>query len=211
MLVVIMMRVEDEVRTRGEVTFPVLRVLETTLEHDGDVGVHRFDPLNHSPDVLEDPGGAVVRQGEGRAEDDHVGVVVGGFVDGLEGVGLRGSRGLDEVDDLIDHLHGVVEVGLVVEPVPVAGGFADGQAVDAAGEGVRVDDDVHVVSLDGVVGDFFEVGRLVSRVELRAGEIDPCGIGGGDAQDCDTAGGELVNVGLGDPGCVAVLEDGAAL
>lgn len=75
----------------------------------------------------------------------------------------------------------------------MAKGFANVEAVDAAGQRVQSDDDVHVVLCNGVVCDCAEVGLLVAVVELGAGEVYPCSVGGGDAKGVDADGGEFVD------------------
>lgn len=181
------MGVHDEVGGGVVEGGPVGGALEVVLEHERDAFVDLGDLLQGSVDVGVDPVCAVEGQAVGGAEAGEVGV--GGFVDGGDGEGLHAVAGLDKVEDTVDGLEGVVEVGRVEEPVAVAEGFADVETVDTAGQAVETDDDVHAVLVDGVVGDLAEPGLLVTGVELGAGDLDPGGVGGWDAESVDTDGG----------------------
>lgn len=159
--------------------------------------------------VLQDPGDAGWGQGVGAAELGEVGVV-GGLVDGLEGEVGGVLGGLDEGEDRVDCVQTVLEVAGGVEPIAAADALTDFEAVKTAGETVEVDDNVHVVLADGVVGDGAEVFLLVAVVELRTGNLDPGGVGHRDTQDVDAGLGKSVNERLVNPSRVALLEDGAA-
>jgi hypothetical protein len=129
----------------------------------------------------------------GRTEAGKVGV--GCFVDGTEGEGVLVARVLDELEDLVDSSERVVEVGGVLEPVAVAKSLTNVEAVHATRQGVKANDDVHVVLLNGILGDDAEVLLLVTSVELRSRNLDPSGVGGGDAKSVHSDGGKLVDGG----------------
>lgn len=160
--------------------------------------------------ILQDPGDARGSQGVGAAELGEVGVVRG-LVDGLEGEVRGVLGGLDESEDCIDCVQTVFQVAGRVEPVAAADTLADLESVDATGKTVKVDNDVHVILVDGIVGDGAKIFLLVTVVELRARDFDPCGVGRGDTQDIDARLGKGVDDGLVNPSGVALLEDGAAL
>lgn len=60
------------------------------------------------------------------------------------------------------------------------------EIVDSTGKRVETNDDVHLVLLDGVVGDLPEVRLLVSVIEGRSRNIDSRSIGSGNAQSVDS-------------------------
>ena len=122
------------------------------------------------------------------------------------------AGGLHEVEDSVDSLEGVVQVGSVVEPALVAVGLTDVETVDTTWEVVETDNNVHVVALNGVLGNGAEVLLLVTVVKSgawnllwqllalgitveRSGTYDPSGVGGWNAESVDTDRGELVNGG----------------
>lgn len=83
------MDVEHNVLAGGEVSRPEWLAFETTLQHDGDLAVDGLGVRDDGFEVLEHPCGAGVGEGGGGSEMGEV-VVVDGFVDGSEGVGLWG-------------------------------------------------------------------------------------------------------------------------
>lgn len=87
---VVVVLVEDDVAARGEVAGPEGLAFEAALQHDGDFAIDGFDAGDDGVEEFEDPGCAVVGEGGGRAEFGEV-VVVGGLVDGREGVRLGAS------------------------------------------------------------------------------------------------------------------------
>ena len=203
------MRVDDEVLGGVEEGRPEVRAFEVVLQHDGDAPVELLDLFEDAVHVGQDPVGAGVGEAGGGAEAGEVGV--GGFVDGGEGEGVLVAGVLDKLEDFVDGFEGVVEVGGVLEPVAVAEGFADVEAVDAAGEGVQPYDHVHVVHLDRVLCDGAEVFLLVAGVELRAGDLDPGSVCGGDAEGVYPDGGEFVDGGGVEERGIASLECRATL
>lgn len=81
--------VEDEVCIGWELGKPVVWGFETSLQHDGDAGVDFLDVVKDGVEVLGDPCGAFVGEDGRGAKERHVLlIVVGGLVDGFEGVGL---------------------------------------------------------------------------------------------------------------------------
>ena len=120
------------------------------------------------------------------------------------------GRGLDKVEDLIDSLEGIVEVGSVVEPSVVKQGLTcrlsvqgsrycgstsqtNIEIVHAARKRMKTNDDMHVVSLDGVLGDGTEVALLISVVKSGAGEVDPGSVSCGNTKSVNADGSELVD------------------
>ena len=180
---VVNVHVDDEVGAGSEVRRPVLLSDEAVLHHQGNSLVNLGDAVEDTVGVLDEPVGTVGGQGVGAGE--FIGVV-GGLVDVGESE-TPGVAGLDkEVQDLLDGLVGVCQVGGVEEPVVVAGGLADIQVVHTAREGVEADDDAHVVFLDGVDGDILQVFLLVAMVESRSRDLDPGSVCGRDAEGVDT-------------------------
>lgn len=89
--------------------------------------------------------------------------------------------------------------------------LTDVEVVDTTRERVKTDDDVHTVSLDGVVGDGLEVLLLVTVVELRSGNLDPCCVSGRDSESVHTDRSELVNGRGVEERCVTGFKSRAAL
>lgn len=87
---VIVVHIERNVFARVEVRRPERLAFETALQQHGDLTVYGFDVRDDGFEVLQNPGGAGVGQGGGRAKFGEVGVV-GGFVDWGERVGLWGA------------------------------------------------------------------------------------------------------------------------
>lgn len=200
--------VDDEVGRGVEVRLPEGGALEAVLHHDGDTAVDLGDAVNAAVDVVGDPLRAVGGKTGGSTES---GEVVRGLVDGADGPGGQVAACLDEVDDGVNGLVCVVEIGSVKEEVVVHKGFADVEVVDTAGQGVQADDNVHAVGVDGVVGNGLEVLLLVAVPEGGAGNLDPGGVGGGDSQSVNTDSSELVDGGLVEERLVAGLEGGSTL
>lgn len=201
--------VDDQVLGGGEEGRPEVRALEVVLEHDGDALVEGLDLLEDTVHVGQDPVGAGVGETGGGAEAGEVSV--GSLVDGAESECVLMPRVLEEFEDLVYGLEGVVEVGSVLEPVAVVESLTDVKAVDTTGQGVKADNDVHAILLDSVVGDGAKVLLLVASVELRARNLDPGGVGRRDTESVDTDGSKLVDRGGVQEGCIASLERRAAL
>lgn len=85
------------------------------------------------------------------------------------------------------------------------------EGVDTTWQRVQADDDLHVVLGSSVVEQVGKVRLLVTVVELRPGPVDPSRVVGGNSESVDTVLGKSVNVGLGVPGSVVVLESWATL
>lgn len=204
---VVHVHVHDQVGPRRKLLRPEGGALEAVLQHHGDARVHRVHFGQHPVHVLEDPVGRALGQALGHGELVEV---VGGLVEGRDGEGVEVAAVLHEGEDGVDGGVAVVEVGLIVEPERVAKGLADVEAVDAAGQRVQVDDDVHAVRLDGVGGDGAQELLLGAAVVLGPGHVDPGGVGGGHAQDVDAHAGQRVDGASVEEGGVAGLEDGAA-
>lgn len=119
------------------------------------------------------PVGAVGSETSVGAEASEV---VGGLVQRREGERLHVAGVFDEVEDTIDSLEGVVEVGGIVEPAVVEESLADVEVVDATWQAVKTDDDVHAIGVDRVVGDGLEELLLITVVKLRARENCPSSV-----------------------------------
>lgn len=200
--------VEDEVLGGVEHGSPERGTLEAVLEHDGDALVDGLDALKDAIHVVEDPVGGVVRETGSGSERRQV---IAGLVDGGDGEGVQVSALLGELEDLVNGLQAVVQVGLVVEPAVAHQTLTNVQVVDTAGEGVETDNDVHAVLLNGVLGDLAQVGELVTVVELGARDVNPGSIGCRDTQGVDADTCELVDGRLVEEVGVAGLESRAAL
>lgn len=201
----VVVHVEDDVRVCGEVARPVLHGLEAALEHDRDARVDRRHTRDDCLDVFQDPGRAAVRDGGRSPEDGHILVAVRRLVDWCNGEGLRGGGVLNEIDHGVHDLQGVLQRGLIVEPPPMTRGFTDVETIHAAGERVKVDHNVHAVSLDGIVRDLLEILKLVSRIQLGSGKIDPGRVVGWYADDLNSSVSQLVDDSLRDVGGVSML------
>ena len=188
---------------------PVHLCLETSLEHDWDLGVYCLDMGNDFFDVFQQPLGTMFCEGGGGSEVREV-VVIRWFVDRLDGVGIRVSGCLYEVDKRVDGTHRPVQVCLVPPPAPVSNCLADVQSISATRQGVDIDNNVHVVFLNGVICDLAQVVLLVAMVHLGSRELDPSSIGCWDTENRDSSRGQLINIGSCNVGCVSVLEDGCA-
>lgn len=93
-----------------------------------------------------------------------------------------------------------------MEPAPVPGFLADGKTVDTPGERMDVDDNMHVIFGNGILGNILQIRRLVPRVQLRARQIDPRCVGGWNAQDAHVSLGQLIDIPGGDEGGVSMFE-----
>lgn len=187
---VVNVRVKDQVLGGVEQGSPEGGAFEAVLEHDGDALVDGLDAVKDTVHVLEDPGGGIVRETGSGTKGRQV---VAGLVDGGNGEGVEGSALLGELEDLVNGLPAVVQVGLVVEPAVTHQTLANVEVVDTTGQGVKTNDDVHAVCLDGILGDLAEVGELVSVVELRAGDVNPGLVSCRDTQGVDTDAGKLID------------------
>jgi hypothetical protein len=187
---------------------PVGSALETVLNHHGNALVDLGDLFEHTAVVSIDPVGGFVREA-GRGTE--AGEVVRGFVDGRDGKGRYAAAGLDEVQDAVDSLERVVEVGGVVEPAVVHQSLTDIEVVDTTGQGVETDDNVHIVLVDGIVGNSLEVLLLVAMVENGAGDFDPCGVGCRNTENVYTNRSQLVDGGSVQEGSVTSFEGRTAL
>lgn len=189
-------------------TVPIAGILETALEHNGDLGIDLGDPVEHSVDIFGYPCGTIVGQNSRSTEQGHaLLVVVGWFVQGCNGIGLWGTRALNEVDNFVNGLQGVIQGSLVMEPVPMAHCFSDGQAIKSSGERMNINNYMHPIVRDSIVRNVLQVSRLVPRVQLRAGQIDPRRVVGGNPQDSHPTLRQTVDILGGDEGGIAMLED----
>jgi hypothetical protein len=104
------------------------------------VGVtyHLGNLLENTVKVRVDPVGTVDCESSSRSE---TGKVVRSLVDWSDGEGVYVSAVLDEVENTIDGLVRVVEVGGVVEPVIVEEGLANVEIVNATWKRVKTDND----------------------------------------------------------------------
>lgn len=92
--------------------------------------------------------------------------VVGCPVDGSNGKCVDVTAGLDEVQHAINSLERAINVSSVIEPALVKQSFANVEVVHTAGEQMKIDNDVHVVLGDGILGYGLQVAQLVAMVEL---------------------------------------------
>jgi hypothetical protein len=60
------------------------------------------------------------------------------------------------------------------------------QGVDTTRQGVKTNNDTHVVLPNGVGGNLLQVLLLIAVVQLRAGDLDPSSVGCRDAKKVDT-------------------------
>lgn len=74
-----------------------------------------------------------------------------------------------------------------------------------------IDNDVHRVVRDGIVRNIPQVSRLVSRVQLRAGKVDPRRIVSRNTQDGHPTLRQMVDILGGDEGGIAMLENRTTL
>jgi hypothetical protein len=88
--------------------------------------------------------------------------------------------------------------------------FADIEVVHAAGEGVQPDDAVHAIGTDCVVGNTTKMRDLVAVPECCARYVNPCCVGGRDAERVYADGGEEIDGAGVDEGLVAAFEYRAA-
>ncbi|KAH0194784.1 glycoside hydrolase, partial [Aureobasidium melanogenum] len=187
---VVDVRVDDEVGRGVEVRLPESSALEAVLEHDGDAAI---DLCNTSKNLGGVVGNPLSTLGGETGRSSEAGEVVRGLVDWCHGPGSQVAAGLDEVKDGIDGVVGVVEVGGVVEEVIVHQSLTDIEVVDTTRERVETDNDVHAVSVDGVVGDSLEVLLLVTVVESRSGNLNPRLISSWDSEGVHSNRGKLIN------------------
>jgi hypothetical protein len=90
-------------------------------------------------------------------------------------------------------------------------GLANIEAVGVAGERVQSEDNVHVVLLNRVLGNFREImlsSVLLAVVKLGTQDLDSCGVGNTDAQRTNTS--ELVDCGRVKKQSIAFFEKGPA-
>ena len=198
------MRVDDEVGTSGVEGRPELLAEERVLKHERDSLVNLGDAGEDTVDVGVDPIDTVVGK-TGRGGEP--GEVVTGLVDRGDGERVLATGSLDEGQDRVNGLEAVVEVGGVLEPGVVSESFTNGKGVDTTGQRVETDNNVHVVLVDGVVGQGSEVSLLVTRVKHAAGDLGPGCVSGRDTKSVDTLGTHLVDVGSGEERSIALLEE----
>jgi hypothetical protein len=201
-------RVDDEVSAGGVQGRPEHFAEEAVLKHERDSLVDLGNAGQDAVDVRVDPVDTGISQ---TSRGGKAGKVVAGLVDGRNGERALAARSLDEVEDRVNSLEAVVEVGRVLEPAIVPKGLTNGQSVDTARKRVKANDDVHVVLVDGVVSECSKVRLLVSRVKHASGDLGPSGISGRNSQSVDTLGSHLINVGKGEEGCIALLKFRTAL
>lgn len=208
MLVVVDMNVKYEVGIVRYLVVPVIGAFKTALEHDRDLGIDFGNPVENGVDILRHPCGAIVGQDSRGAEVRHgLLVEVGWFVQGCDSIGFRGTRVLDEVNDIVDDLKGLIQSGLVIEPVPMTHGFSDRQTIESSREGMNIDNDMHPVVRDGMIRNTLQVSCLVTRVQLRARKVDPRRIVCRNTQDSDPTLRQAVDIPGGDEGGIAMLEN----
>lgn len=178
------------------------------LEHQRNSLVHLGDLCESTVNVGVDPVGTV---GGETCRGCETGKVVGSLVDRGDGEAVGVTGGLDEGQDSIDCLERVGKVSGVEEPAIVTVSLANVKIVDTSGKRVKTDDAVHVVLLNGVLGDGLEVSLLVTAVKLRTWNLDPRSICGWYPQCVDSNGGKLVDgCGVQERG-IASFEDWATL
>jgi hypothetical protein len=103
-----------------------------------DATYHLGNLLENTVKVGVDPVRTVDCESSSRSE---TGKVIRGLVDRSNGEGIHVSAILDEVEDTINSLVRVVEVGGVIEPVIMEESLADVEVVDATRKRVKTDDD----------------------------------------------------------------------
>ena len=84
--------------------------------------------------------------------------------------------------------------------------LTDVEVVDATRERVKTDNDLHAVSVDGVLGGGVKVGLLISMPERRSWDINPSSLGGRNADSVDTDSSKLVSCGSVQEGCISSLK-----
>lgn len=202
------MRVDDEVSRGVKVRLPESGALEAVLKHDWDTAVDLCNTSKDTGGVVGNPLSTLVGE---TSRSTEAGEVVRGLVNGGESPGGQVSTGLDEVKNGIDGVVGVVEVGGVVEEVVVHKSLTDVEVVDTTRERVKANNNVHAIGVDGVVGDGLEVLLLVTVVESRSGDLNPCRISCWDSEGVHADGGKLVNSRSVEEGGIAGFKSGAAL
>ncbi|KAI6756045.1 hypothetical protein HG530_011781 [Fusarium avenaceum] len=77
--------------------------------------------------------------------------------------------------------------------------------------GVKADDDMHVVPLNGILSDPAQMLLLLTRVESRPRDLDPSRVSSGDAEGVDSDLGKRVDGRGVKERCIALFQDRAAL
>ena len=185
------MAVDDKVGVGREERSPVVVAEETVLEHARNTSIELGDLLQDTLNVGVDEVGSLKGQ---TTSSGKVGSDITRLVDGRDSEGVDVTGGGNEAEDGIDGLEGVGKVLGRVEPSGGTDALTSGKAVDTTREGVKTDDDVHTVALDGIVADSLEVSLLVTVVKTRAGNGDPSRVVGRDSEKVDTSSGERVDV-----------------
>lgn len=200
------MGVHDDVGINvSPVGVPGLRANEAVREGDR-------QGLGAGADLLETSGVVLVQVGDrvvGLAK-----VVEGGkrLVDEAEGEGTAVGLSEDVVGGAADHLDGEIKGGLVVPPGELSSLTLVVKTVLTTGETVQVDEDVHTVLGDGVLGDLVHGSNLATSVVVVASNgLHVCPVADGNTESVDTVSGKVVNVLLSDVGVVAVLEESTTL
>jgi hypothetical protein len=138
---------------------------------------------------------------------------------------------LYEVQDAVDRLQGVVQVGLVVEPIVSSERFADLERVETTcqrrrrvrtlysssktaheltWQRMQPNDDMHAIRADGVVGDLAQILLLIATIQVGSRDFHPGRVGHRDPKCVDVDRRKLVDRGVGDIGSVVLLENLAA-
>ena len=138
---------------------------ESILNHARDTSIKFTNLLQNTLEISVDEVGGT--EGE-AASGCKVGGDITGLVDRRDGEGVDVARGGDEAEDGINGLERVGQVLGRVEPSGGTDTSAGRKTVDTAGKGVETDDDVHTVTLDGIIADGLEVSLLVTGVKTRA-------------------------------------------
>lgn len=74
------------------------------------------------------------------------------------------------------------------------------------GQGMQIDDDVHVICANSVVRNLPQVFELVATIQLGSGNINPCSVSSGDSNSIDVDSCELVDSRVGNEVRIVVLE-----
>jgi hypothetical protein len=155
---VVYVRVEDDVGGCVVERGPVGGAHEAVLDHHGDALVlkvrsvhvsqrcgrwvsatyHFGNLLEDTIEVSVDPVGTVDGETSRRSETSKV---VGSLVDGSNGEGIHVTAVLDKLEDTVDGLERVVEIGGVVEPGVVEKSLANVEVVDTTRERVETNND----------------------------------------------------------------------
>jgi hypothetical protein len=163
---------------------------EAILNHDRDALVHIRDFVEDAVNVRDNPIRSIVRQPSGRPEASHV---VGCLVDRCNSEVVDMAAISDERKNGINSLVAVRKICGVEEPIVVADSLANIETVDAAGERVQANDDMHVVLLDSVLCEGSQEDLLIASIQLRARDLHPSCVSRRNAEGIDAYAGKLVD------------------